>query len=158
MTDQTETVNLRVYPPLASVIAPAVALLLEWLMPLGVLPPLFSGWALAVGVALMALSFVLAAAGARAFKAASTNIDPHKPALVLVETGPYRFTRNPMYLGMVVLQAGLALTFSLDWGLVIAPVLWAALHFGTVLPEEAYLSARFGQPYRDYLARSRRWV
>ena len=77
---------------------------------------------------------------------------------MVVETGPYRFTRNPMYLGMVIIQIGLCLTFSLDWLIFLTPILWAALHFGVVLREEAYLEAKFGAPYQHFKGRTRRWL
>nr|WP_239113369.1 isoprenylcysteine carboxylmethyltransferase family protein [Shimia biformata] len=100
----------------------------------------------------------LAISGDRAFKAAGTNVDPRQAALTLVRTGPFRVTRNPMYLGMVLLQLGLALTFSLDWALLGAVCVWLILHFGVVLREEAYLVSRFGDAYRDYLSETRRWL
>lgn len=153
-----KTADIRVFPPLASVIAPLCAVGLEWLVPLTFLPDRYTLWAVVAGVIVMLAAFALATTGVKAFKGAKTNVNPHQPALRLVTAGPYRFTRNPMYLGMVTLQIGLALTFSLDWGLPVAALLWAALHFGTVLPEEAYLTDRFGTPYTDYLDRTRRWL
>ena len=150
--------DILVYPPLASVVTPVAAVVLEWLLPLQVLPGRFAAWSVVVGLVLVGAAGALAVSGVRAFKAAGTNVDPKTPALVLVEAGPYRFTRNPMYLGMVVLQVGLGFLFSLDWALVFAPVLWVVLHFGVVLREEAYLSAKFGAPYGTYLGRTRRWL
>lgn len=158
MTERTDKPDILVYPPLASVVAPLVAVALEWLAPLSLLPAPFAFWSVAIGLALVCASGALAMSGTRAFQAAGTNVDPKSPALTLVETGPYRFTRNPMYLGMVLLQLGLAALFSLDWALVLAPVLWAVLHYGVVLREETYLSAKFGAPYDAFLERTRRWL
>ena len=59
---------------------------------------------------------------------------------------------------MIALQLGLAFTFSLDWALFLAPVLWAVLHYGVVLREEAYLTAKFGDDYRAFLSETRRWI
>ncbi|WP_035259394.1 methyltransferase family protein [Actibacterium mucosum] len=159
MTENTKDApNIVIFPPLASVIAPGVAVALEVALPRSFLPPAFTPWMLILGVALMVAAFALAISGVRAFKAGETNVDPRQPALNLVEAGPYRFTRNPMYLGMVTLQFGLALTFSLDWAIPAGLILWSVLHWGVVLREEAYLSAKFGQPYNDYLTRTRRWL
>ncbi len=63
-----------------------------------------------------------------------------------------------MYLGMILFQIGIALAFSLDWALLIAPLLWAALHFGVVLREERYLSERFGEEYTRFVSQTRRWI
>ncbi len=150
--------NLLFYPPLASILAPTLAALLQWWFPFKVLPDLFSLWAFLVGMGLLLIALALAVSGTKAFKAAGTNVDPHQPALAIVRDGPYRFTRNPMYLGMIVLQFGLAFAFSLDWALAMAPFLLVLLHFGVVLREEAYLSEKFGDEYRAYLTETRRWL
>lgn len=150
--------DILVFPPTASIVAPVLAVALEWFAPLGLLPARWTSWSVALGLVLLFGAGGLAVSGGRAFKQAQTNVDPRQPALVLVEDGPFRFTRNPMYLGMVVLQLGLAFTFSLDWALVAAPLLWGLLHVGVVLREEAYLTDRFGAPYTEYVTRTRRWI
>ena len=81
-----------------------------------------------------------------------------KPALVLVRDGPYRFTRNPMYAGMVLMLVALGLLFSVDYTLPIAPLLWLVLHVGVVLREETYLIGKFGARYQSYLDETRRWI
>ena len=68
----------------------------------------------------------MATSGVQTFKRANTNVDPFQPALKLVTAGPYRFTRNPMYLGMVLFLLGTSLVFALEWGLLLTPVLWLA--------------------------------
>ncbi|MEM9050068.1 MAG: isoprenylcysteine carboxylmethyltransferase family protein [Pseudomonadota bacterium] len=149
--------DIVVFPPLAALGASALALLLEWLVPLGLLPAP-GGVILPLGLALIALAVGLVIWGSVTFRAAGTNVNPRQPSLKLVETGPFRFTRNPMYLGMVIFLIGLALAASLDWALPLTPLLWALLHFGVVLREEAYLTAKFGAPYSAFLSRTRRWI
>lgn len=150
--------DILVFPPLVSIAAPVVAIALEWTVPLGFLPGAGTGMILIPGLAILFLSAWLAISGVRAFKKAGTNVDPRDEALLVVTDGPYRFTRNPMYLGMILLQIGLALTFSLDWALLGALLVWAILHYGVVLREEAYLSEKFGSTYTDFLATRRRWI
>ncbi|WP_136440996.1 methyltransferase family protein [Pacificoceanicola onchidii] len=157
MRDQ-EGPAVGVHPPLLSVAAPVAAVALEWLVPLGVLPAAGSLVIVIPGLGLLGLAGWLAVSGEKAFRRAGTNVDPRQAALVLVQDGPYRFTRNPMYLGMVVLQVGLALTFSLDWALLGAIMVWTILDRAVVVREEAYLTERFGEAYRGYLAQSRRWL
>ncbi len=150
--------DILVFPPLVSVAVPLAAVALEWLLPLGILPAAGTPAILLPGLALSGLALWLAVSGAQAFKRSGTKIDPRDEALVLVTGGPYRFTRNPMYLGMVTLQLGLALTFSLDWALFGAAVVWAVLHYGVVLREETYLTDKFGKPYVKFLSERRRWL
>ena len=76
---------------------------------------------------------------------------------MIVATGPFRFTRNPMYLSLLVLYVGATFAFRLPWALVLLVPVFLALHFGVIIPEEQYLEATFGEPYRSYRRRVRRW-
>jgi protein-S-isoprenylcysteine O-methyltransferase Ste14 len=157
--EASDNPGLIMRPPFFLLIALGVALLLEWIAGLGFLPAPSVGtlqfWA---GVLVMVASFALAIIGIRAFRRAGTNVDPFQPALVLVTSGPYRFTRNPMYLGMVLFLLGFSLMLSLEWGLILVPVLWLAFDRMFVAREEAYLTRKFGEPYRAFLGRTRRWL
>ena len=86
------------------------------------------------------------------------HVRPDRPALTIVRSGPYRFTRNPMYLSLCLLQV--ALGFILDgWiPLLFALVLMAILHFGVILREEKYLEAKFGEQYLVLKREVRRWI
>lgn len=150
--------DILVYPPALSVAAPVVAIGLEWVFPVAWLPSPGHPATTVSGIGLLAAAGWLAVSGERAFRRAGTNVDPRDAALCLVRDGPYRFTRNPMYLGMVLLQLGLAFAFSLDWALLGAVVVWAVLHFGVVLREEAYLTERFGDAYGHFMNSTRRWL
>jgi len=153
-----DTADILFFPPYLSLGAPVLAILLEFVAPLGILPGWFSPLAFFPGLAIVCFSGWLELAASRSFKAAETNVNPRRPALAVVRKGPYRFTRNPMYLGMVLLNLGLTLMFSLDWGVPIAVILWAALHWGVVLREEAYLTEKFGDEYKALLKSTRRWL
>jgi protein-S-isoprenylcysteine O-methyltransferase Ste14 len=83
---------------------------------------------------------------------------PWKPTPQLILQGPYRFTRNPMYVGVTVFLIGLGLALNNLWiSLFAAPAL-LAVHFIAVLPEERYLTEKFGDSYRSFLARVRRYI
>ncbi|MEO6299967.1 MAG: isoprenylcysteine carboxylmethyltransferase family protein [Paracoccaceae bacterium] len=150
--------DIVIFPPLAMLIAIVAAVALEWLLPLQILPPPFQFWMTVIGALLFFASLAVAVSGARTFAKYGTNVDVRHPALKVVETGPYRFTRNPMYLGMVVGQFGLAMAFSLDWALIGGVALWAVLHYGVVLREETYLTAKFGATYTAFKSRTHRWL
>lgn len=150
--------KIIVIPPLALLLAGLVALMLERRLPLGLLPPFPWMPGLALGLPLTLAAVIVNVSGARAFLRAKTPINPLKTPQTVVRRGPFRFTRNPMYLGMVGLLAGLGITFSSLWFLLAALVLWAVLHHGAVLPEERYMLEKFGSPYEEFLRTTRRWL
>jgi protein-S-isoprenylcysteine O-methyltransferase Ste14 len=83
---------------------------------------------------------------------------PWKPSPELILQGPYRFTRNPMYVGVTVIQIGLGVAFNNLWIALFAPLSLLTVHFVAVLPEERYLSEKFGKSYRTYLTQVRRYL
>jgi len=110
------------------------------------------GWLLAgAGVALAASAIVL-------FRRAGTSPVPIQPTTALVAQGPYRFTRNPMYVGLAALYAGIALLVNSLWPLVLLPVVLIAIRWWVIAREEAYLERKFGDAYRAYTRRVRRWL
>lgn len=112
----------------------------------------------AVGVILAMMSASLAIWAERLMKAAGTNVRPNKPSIAVVSKGPYRFTRNPMYLSLCLLQ--LAIGFFLNGWVPVASalVLGLVLHFGVVLPEEVYLTQKFGEEHLSVKRRVDRWL
>ena len=89
---------------------------------------------------------------------AHTNIDPSRPATALVTSGTFRISRNPLYLSMVLLYVGAALSYRLTAALVMLPIALILLHFGVIRREERYLEGKFGDQYRDYRSHVRRWI
>ncbi len=145
-------------PPLGFAAALLAAILLGLWYPLGLLPP-FPWWpGVVVGGAIAVVALGTGASGFLAFQRAGTNVNPTRPALTVVRDGPFRYTRNPMYLGMIGFVLGIGLLASNLWGAVLALLLWFALDRGVVRREEAYLAAKFGDSYRALLAATRRWL
>ena len=89
---------------------------------------------------------------------AGTNTSPLKPAITLVNSGPYRFCRNPLYVAMTLLFVGLTLLVNSWWGVFLLVPLTLLLHFGVVRREERYLEQKFGEKYRNYRLRVRRYI
>jgi protein-S-isoprenylcysteine O-methyltransferase Ste14 len=111
-----------------------------------------AGWIVAV------LGLALSAWGLLTFQLAGTTWLPFESASRLVQHGPYRFTRNPMYVGAVLLYAGVALVMNVAWPLLLLPfVIWGMIVF-VIREEEKYLSATFGADYDAYRKRVRRWI
>jgi len=113
---------------------------------------------LAGGVALFLAGLWLNFGAWTFFKRAGQDPKPWTPSPELVLCGPYRFTRNPMYVGMTCMQLGLGLALDNLWIGLLAPFSLLVVHFLAVLPEEKYLSEKFGDSYRAYLIRVRRYI
>jgi protein-S-isoprenylcysteine O-methyltransferase Ste14 len=145
-------------PPLIALATVAVGLFIDWLFPVYVLTVLM-GWPTrwTIGAVLFAAGGALAFAGERKFKEAGTNVPPWKPALRLATGGIYQWVRNPMYVGLALLVAGIGIAAASDWTLVMLVPAALVMHYGVVLREERYLEARFGNDYRQYKARVPRY-
>jgi protein-S-isoprenylcysteine O-methyltransferase Ste14 len=87
-----------------------------------------------------------------------TGLLPGQSATTILDRGPFRISRNPLYVGLIALDAGLALLWPSFWGLVLVPLGAGLLTWGAILPEERYLQQKFGNPYTGYAARVRRWL
>ena len=92
------------------------------------------------------------------FSRRRTGLLPGQPTTTLLESGPYRLSRNPLYVGLLALYVGSALVVSSLLALALTPLAWAGLHWGAVLPEEAYLTRTLGADYVSYRSRVRRWL
>ena len=114
------------------------------------------GWIIAGSLTLIGL--VLAAAGIRDFLRAGTPVPTNEPTRALVTTGIHGWTRNPIYLGMFLLYGGIGLAARSPWAPILTLPLAITIRHGVVAREEAYLERRFGNAYRDYKARVRRWL
>ena len=113
---------------------------------------------LVCAIALIVVAPALALSALFTMLGAGTNVDPAKPALTIVRGGPFRFTRNPMYLALCFLQIALGF-FLNDWiTLLFVIPLFFILHYGVVLREEQYLAAKFGEPYLELKREVRRWL
>jgi protein-S-isoprenylcysteine O-methyltransferase Ste14 len=87
-----------------------------------------------------------------------TALLPGAETTAVIDSGPFAWSRNPLYVGLLAGSAGVALLAASTWALAALPLEWALLRWGAVLPEERYLTAKFGAAYTDYRARVRRWV
>jgi protein-S-isoprenylcysteine O-methyltransferase Ste14 len=128
---------------------------LEWFRPVGFGAVTWQPWA---GGVLIVLGVALMLAGASKFRRAGTNIHPNRPSSVLVIDGPWRYTRNPLYLSLTLMTLGIGLAANSLWivALVVPPVL--IIRYAVIAREERYLEAKFGEPYRHYKASVRRWI
>lgn len=110
------------------------------------------GWLIAL------LGFALSLSGILAFRRAHTTMFPFEAATRVVQNGPYRFTRNPMYLGATVTYIGIALAMNVGWPLILLPLVLWGLYRWVIRVEEQYLTNLFGEEYVTYTKRVRRWI
>jgi protein-S-isoprenylcysteine O-methyltransferase Ste14 len=110
------------------------------------------------GGALMALGIALMVAAIRGFRRAGTPVPTVEPTTALVTTGPHGWSRNPIYLGMYLIYAGIGVMAASTGMLMLLLPLIVIMRYGVVAREEAYLERRFGDAYRNYTSRVRRWL
>lgn len=146
-------------PPLVYVAAFLAGLALErWVWRLRPGGGEFRAAFVAAGWAGVAAGLALAGWGLVTFLRARTAVIPNRPAARLVTSGPYRFSRNPMYIGLGTLYLGLALVFDVGWPLVLFPMAVITLFLLVVRREERYLAHAFREEYAAYARRVRRWL
>lgn len=145
-------------PPTLFVAGIAAAWLLGMLVPLRLVPRSARDIVQAVGTAVLLLGIVVVMWGLVTFVRARTAIIPHYPATRIVSHGPYRFTRNPMYLGMTLAYVGLAMVLNWAWPLLLLPLVLWSLTSLVIRREERYLGHAFGDEYLAYKRRVRRWI
>lgn len=140
--------KVKIQAPLLAMIFIALAFVLGLFQPLPVPLPPAARW---VGFGLAALGFLLGLAAMMAFRRAREKGG-------LVTLGVYRFSRNPIALGFVLMLIGLTLNVGSVWGLLLAPALMVSFNMFVIQPEEKILASRFGKEYEAYKSRVRRWL
>jgi protein-S-isoprenylcysteine O-methyltransferase Ste14 len=144
------------FPPLIWLVSAVISGLVHFF--LIQLPVMSYHACLVCGIILVILAPALAISAMVTFKKAGTNVHPGEPALTIVRGGPYRFTRNPMYLALCLLQIALGF-FLNDWITLLFVVPFVLIiHYGVILREERYLTTKFGEPYLQLKRDVRRWI
>jgi protein-S-isoprenylcysteine O-methyltransferase Ste14 len=156
MDDTADTAQVIIRPPLALGLAVIAGLALKWLVPLPFLP---AGWPTRwLGAAVFAVALALFAWAIATMTRAGSSVQTSVPSTAIVDSGPYRFTRNPIYLAMFLGLTSLAIAFNTLWLLLMLAPFALVIHYGVVAREEAYLERKFGDGYRGYRSRVRRWL
>ena len=107
---------------------------------------------------LVVCGFAVGLLGFREMRRAETNVDPYKPATTVVTEGPYRFTRNPMYVGFTLMYVGISALANALAPVLLLPAVFAVMRRGVIEREERYLERKFGDEYLQYKERVRRWI
>jgi protein-S-isoprenylcysteine O-methyltransferase Ste14 len=149
-----DTAGVIAPPPLIFLVGLGLGVALDWVQPLRLMPPGLA-W---LGMAVVAAAGLLVGWAIRTMRQADTRIEPWRPTTAICVDGPYAYTRNPMYLGMLLFYVGLAVLLNSLWILAVLPFVLAVMTWGVIQREERYLERKFGSVYLDYEAAVRRWV
>ena len=147
--------SVKIHPPILLLIHIFAAFLLKWLFPLPFAFPKILVW---LGYLLILAGLGLAFSAAGQFMRVHTTLDPHGSTTEIITSGPYRFSRNPIYLSFVCLLIGFLFIFGSYWGLILSPVLMVSLSQLVIKHEETYLEKKFEDMYTSYKSRVRRWL
>ena len=150
--------DVAIKPPVLFLAALLLGYVLTYWFPIG--PGLASpnGLGLTTGLVFVLAGFALAILPARRFHKAGTSVMPGEPSTVLVREGLYRVTRNPIYIGLILIYFGLCLVLTSVWMLLLLIPAAIILHQGVVKREEDYLTWKFGDAYRRYMSQVPRWL
>ena len=148
-------INKNIHPPIVALFHIAIAFVLGYLIPLPFTTPALLRYA---GLVLAFIGFLLGFAALREFGKANTTLDPHGSVSQIVTSGIYRLTRNPIYLGFLLMVIGLPLNSGYYWGLLLAPFFIMTMNRLVIEKEEAYLEKKFGEAYTGFKSRVRRWL
>ncbi len=143
-------------PPLLFVGGLAIGVLLERVLPLPAVIP-DAQWVVIIGFALVAIGLACMITGILTFRAFRTAVYPNRPAKLVVDTGIYAYTRNPMYLGLTIAYLGGVFLTGVLWALILLPFVLALLITQVIRREELHLSERFPEAYAAYCTRVGRW-
>jgi protein-S-isoprenylcysteine O-methyltransferase Ste14 len=141
-------------PPVVFLGFLGLGFVLESLLPGAALP----GWAQWIGAVVIVAGVALVVSFELAFKRAGTDANPYRPSTALATDGPYRFSRNPAYLGMAITYIGITLAAEAPWALVMLVPAILVIQYGVIAREERYLEQLFGEEYLSYKRTTRRWI
>lgn len=158
MPAATDSPGVLLPPPLIPLAMLVAGVALQRVAPLRCLSRVPAAWRIGTGVGAALAGGLAINASLRALERDGTNVSPYRPSLAVATSGPYARSRNPIYVGGLAGLAGIAITFALDWVLLLFPPGILLLHQGVVLREERYLERKFGGAYRAYKAAVRRYL
>jgi protein-S-isoprenylcysteine O-methyltransferase Ste14 len=158
MVSDRDAADVRLFPPAVPILAilAGVALKRVWPIDVGVSVP--AAWRYGLGGVIVTAAFLGLGFCLLIFRRGGQSVIPWKPTVQIVDWGPFRLSRNPMYLLLILICIGFAVLLANWWILALTPLaVWALQRFA-IIPEEAYLEQKFGDDYLDYKQRVRRWI
>jgi protein-S-isoprenylcysteine O-methyltransferase Ste14 len=158
-SDVSDRAAVRTIPPALPLLTIIAGIVLQNIWPIHVAVGIDPTLRYMIGACISLLSLLLLGLWSVALmRTSGQSVLPRTPTTSILESGPYRFSRNPMYLGMIVLCVGFSIMLSNVWILLLTPVCGWLLYALAIRPEEAYLERKFGDAYVGYKIRVRRWI
>ncbi len=154
-SDGKDTAGVIAPPPVIYLAFLSIGFGADALWPAAMLP---QGPRYAAGIGAIVLGLVLGFSAFRQFRRHDTSVKPHEPSTALITAGPYRYSRNPIYLALSLLYAGIAIAADSPWILALLAPLLIVMHYGVINREERYLERKFADDYRRYRSSVRRWL
>ena len=153
--NHTDHADVKIHPPVLLVLHLGAVYLLGRLVPLPFsVPPLIEN----IGFVCVVIGFLFGLGAIIEVRRANTTVDPHGDVSTIVTSGISRYTRNPIYLGFLLMLIGIPLNGRNIWGIVLAPVFVFLMNRLAIEKEESYLEKKFGEVYSSYKSRVRRWL
>ncbi len=143
-------------PPLIFAVLLIAGLLLHWALPVRIMP---HSWAarLIIGILLLIIPGIMGVLSFQIMRQSKTAINPRKQTTTIITKGPFSFTRNPLYVSLLLFYGGIAILVNALWSILLLPVMLIIFDRGVVIREEEYLEQKFGNEYLQYKKRVRRW-
>ena len=154
-SDEQDKAGVVAPPPLIYLGTLIFGLLLGWRFPISFLP---RKMARGLGLPMLGGGVLLLGWFERAMRQADTPTSPYKPVSRIATQGPFRYTRNPGYLSMAMIYAGIASLANMLWAILLLPVALLVIQRGVIEREERYMEGKFSEEYLSYKARVRRWI
>lgn len=145
-------------PPVLYVIGFSLGIVLNNVWPLSLFPNGRPTLLLVFGWLLLSLGWIVVTIALLLFFRHRTGIYPNQPARLIIENGPYRYSRNPMYVALTMMYLGLSCISNVLWPLLLLPIVLIILQVAVIKREEVYLQEAFGEKYTNYCQRVRRWL
>lgn len=155
LNEQADHANVKIPPPVLTLLVIVATFLLARFVPLPFAVPRAVEY---IGFALVVIGFLFGLGAVIAFRRARTTLDPYHPVSSIVTSGVYSFSRNPIYLGFLLMVIGIPLNAGTYWGILLVPIFIFLCNKLVIEHEEAYLEKKFGETYINYKSRVRRWV
>ncbi len=154
-TNDEKGAAVKFPPPLIFLSVIFFSYVLHYFWPIGIADVLFHKY---IGIIILGLGISIVIIGKNTFSRAQTNIEPWKPTKKIITTGIYKYSRNPIYLALCVMQVGIGIIVNSLWMIISLAISVALVYHTAIKKEEIYLAAKFGDEYKIFKNKVRRWL